>query len=386
MSVDPSCGGTKVWLNADEPNDDCKLYAVSAVPAKAPGVTRVWVDGCFDMLHFGHTNAIRQAAALGHELFVGSHSDEEIVRYKGPPIMHAEERYEALRACKWVTFVVENYPYVTRLKDMERLDVDFVVHGDDISVGLDGKNSYQEMIDAGKFKVVKRTAGISTTDLVGRMLLCTKQHLLAEDEEPVVPEEQSASTTVRYLTTNRKIVQFSNNKAPTEEDRIVYVDGSFDLFHVGHVRVLEKARAAGSYVIVGLHEDSVVNEEKGSNYPIMNMNERVLGVLSCRFVDEVVMGVPYRVTEEVLDSLNVDVVVGGASRFTGPRGDPYVVPKAKGIFQEVSSGSELTTDSVIERVMENRAAFLTRQKAKNAKDKKGEETKAEEYRNVREVQ
>lgn len=383
----------RVHLNPDEPDDVYPMFGVTAVPPKKAGTIRIWVDGCFDMLHFGHTNAIRQAASLGAELFVGSHSDEEIIRYKGPPIMHADERYEALRGCKWVTFVVENYPYVTRLKDMDRFEIDFVAHGDDISVDLNGRNSYQEIIDAGRFKVVKRTDGISTTDLVGRMLLCTKDHL--QDNNVHVPPENLADTSLRYLTTSRKIVQFSNNTTPKSDDKIVYVDGSFDLFHIGHMRVLEKARSFGTYVIAGIHEDDVVNRQKGKNYPIMNLNERVLGVLSCRYVDEVVMGVPFRVTKDLIDKLNIDVVVAGrnledvdASESDvegGSPSTPYDVPKGLGIFHEVDSGTDLTTDRLIERVVENRRAFLERQAAKKKKDSASELAKPAEYKNIREV-
>lgn len=377
----------RVHLNADEPTDAYPMYGRGPIPPKKPGTLRMWVDGCFDMLHFGHTNAIRQAAMLGHELFVGCHSDEEIIKYKGPPIMHDEERYEALRACKWVTYVVENYPYVTRLKDMDRFEIDFVVHGDDISVDLNGRNSYQEIMDAGRFKVVKRTEGISTTDLVGRMLLCTKQHQLPSEAVPTIQEDQMGKSSVRYLTTNRKIVQFSNNTQPKPDDKIVYVDGSFDLFHIGHMRILQRAREFGTYVIAGIHEDQVVNEHKGKNYPIMNLNERVLGVLSCRWVDEVVMGVPFSVTKDLIETLNVSAVVSGSVKegeYVGQL-DPYAVPKSLGIYHEVDSGCELTTDLVIQRVVENRIAFLERQAAKTKKDKRSEEMKPEEYRNVREV-
>lgn len=54
------------------------------------------------------------------------------------------------------------------------------------------------------------------------------------------------------------------------------------MFHVGHLDFLEKARAEGDYLIVGLHTDPVVNQYKGANYPIMNLHERVLSVLACR--------------------------------------------------------------------------------------------------------
>lgn len=51
---------------------------------------------------------------------------------------------------------------------------------------------------------------------------------------------------------------------------------------IGHLDFLEKARANGDFLIVGLHSDSVVNRTQGRNYPIMNLHERVLSVLACK--------------------------------------------------------------------------------------------------------
>ncbi|CCW62756.1 unnamed protein product [Phytomonas sp. EM1] len=389
MSVKVPSG--RVWLNADEPNDPYPLFSTTTIPPKAPGAIRIWVDGCFDLLHFGHANVLRQASRLGTELFVGSHSDEEVIQHKGPPIMHEDERYESLRACKWVDYVVENYPYCTRLKDIERFEIDFVVHGDDISVGLDGHNSYQEIIDAGKFKVVKRTEGISTTDLVGRMLLCTKVHMLNSlDDVDVQSSNPDAIQTSHYLTTSRKIVQFSNNRLPKKGDKVVYVDGSFDLFHVGHIRVLQKARALGDYLIAGIYADKECNRIKNHNYPIMNLNERILGVLSCRFVDEVVMGVPIIITEDIIKSLRIDIVVSGKFRVednsnTSEIDLSHELPKKLGIYREVDSECTLSTDTLIERIVRNRMDFINRQSKKRIADKKNDEQKPAEYRNVEEL-
>ena len=47
----------------------------------------------YDMVHFGHANALRQAKALGDKLIVGIHNDAEITRHKGPPVFTQEERY-----------------------------------------------------------------------------------------------------------------------------------------------------------------------------------------------------------------------------------------------------------------------------------------------------
>lgn len=60
---------------------------------------RVYMDGCFDLMHYGHANALRQAKTLGDELVVGVVSDEEIIANKGPPVLSMEERYSSYRPC-----------------------------------------------------------------------------------------------------------------------------------------------------------------------------------------------------------------------------------------------------------------------------------------------
>jgi ethanolamine-phosphate cytidylyltransferase len=86
----------------------------------------------------------------------------------------------------------------------------------------------------------------------------------------------------QFLPTTQKINQFSDGKGANPGDRIVYVAGAFDLFHIGHLDFLEKAKEHGDFLIVGLHTDTIVNQYKGGNYPIMNLHERVLSVLACK--------------------------------------------------------------------------------------------------------
>ena len=71
-------------------------------------------------------------------------------------------------------------------------------------------------------------------------------------------------------------LQFAEGKEPAPGDKIVYTVGAFDMFHVGHIDFLEKAKKMGDYLIVGLHTDQEVNKYKGCNYPILNLHERVL--------------------------------------------------------------------------------------------------------------
>jgi len=144
------------------------------------------------------------------------------------------------------------------------------------------------------FREVQRTAGVSTTDLVGRMLLMTRQHFRQGDNEYSVDREPSKSMgqdrnarspwtgCSQFLPTTQKIIQFSDGKSPQPGDKIVYVAGAFDLFHVGHLDFLEVAKKEGDYLIVGLHTDPAVNRYKCGNHPIMNLHERVLSVLACK--------------------------------------------------------------------------------------------------------
>jgi ethanolamine-phosphate cytidylyltransferase len=96
-----------------------------------------------------------------------------------------------------------------------------------------------------------------------------------------------------FLATTRRILNFSNNREPKATDKVVYISGSFDLLHTGHVEMLKKAKARGDYLYVGLWPDEVVNYYRGHNYPIISLHERVLMVLASRYADDVIIGAPY---------------------------------------------------------------------------------------------
>ena len=57
-----------------------------------------------------------------------------------------------------------------------------------------------------------------------------------------------------------------------------------------HNNDMQAAKQAGDFLLVGVHTDEDVEERRGCHLPIMNLHERALSVLSCRYVDEVVIG------------------------------------------------------------------------------------------------
>lgn len=132
---------------------------------------RVYMDGCFDMMHYGHCNALRQARALGDELVVGVVSDAEIIANKGPPVTPMHERMIMVKAIKWVDEVIPDAPYAITEGFMKKLfeeyNIDYIIHGDDPCVLPDGTDAYALAKKAGRYKQIKRTEGVSSTDIVG---------------------------------------------------------------------------------------------------------------------------------------------------------------------------------------------------------------------------
>jgi len=175
----------------------------------------------------------------------------------------------------------------------------------------------------------------------------------------------------QFLPTTHKIAQFQDHVVEPDFDKdvIIYVDGGFDLFHVGHIEFLKKAKEMGTYLIVGLHDDSVITQVKGQGFPIMNLHERVLGVLSCRYVDDVVIGAPFVVTKDVIDSLNVSIVVQGTVSEPRPQNDPFALAKSLGIHKQIESPrGDLTTTEIVNRILESMSEFEARNLKKQQKE------------------
>ncbi|XP_044715683.1 cytidylyltransferase-like domain-containing protein [Hirsutella rhossiliensis] len=394
---------------------DEELHAPQGEPAKELLEGRIWVDGCFDFFHHGHAGAMVQARQLGDELYVGVHSDEDILANKGPTVMTLDERLAATNACRWVTKSIGHAPYVTQLPYISHYGCKYVVHGDDITSDSNGNDCYRFVKEAGRFKVVKRSPGISTTDLVGRMLLCTKTHFIHSLQKMLVGDEGYGSHDERlaqghammeriklYATdetakapgadvwfwsataaqtapnASGSFGKLLGGRGPRPGQRIVYVDGGFDLFSSGHIEFLRKRRAAdggdygSAFVVVGVHEDGVINEWKGINYPIMNIFERGLCVLQCKYINAVVFGAPFTPTKAYLTSLPwgpPDAIYHGPTSFMPLTYDPYTDPKEMGIYREIGEHafSEVNAAEIVQRIMKSRDMYEARQRAKGVK-------------------
>lgn len=69
--------------------------------------------------------------------------------------------------------------------------------------------------------------------------------------------------------------------------KIVWVNGTFDVLHIGHIKLLEYARSLGDKLVVGVDTDNRVMGAKGPNRPVNKLKERIEFLKAIKYVDEV---------------------------------------------------------------------------------------------------
>ena len=92
----------------------------------------------------------------------------------------------------------------------------------------------------------------------------------------------------------------------------VFVNGTFDLLHPGHIALLNYAKSLGNYVIVGIDTDDRVREKKGPTRPIYNQDDRGLMLVALKAVDEVRYFDSDESLEALVKEVKPDVMVVGS--------------------------------------------------------------------------
>jgi cytidyltransferase-like protein len=128
---------------------------------------KIYVDIVGDLFHLGHVNLFKKARSLGDYLIVGVHADKDVEFYKRRPVLSLKERSEVIKSCRYVDEVVESAPLVITKNFINKYDISYVVHGDDVSDEV--KRQHKIPYDLGMVKYVPYTEGISTTDIIQRI-------------------------------------------------------------------------------------------------------------------------------------------------------------------------------------------------------------------------
>jgi len=129
----------------------------------------------------------------------------------------------------------------------------------------------------------------------------------------------------------------------------VYVDIVGDLFHAGHIEFLRKAKSFGDYLIVGVLADDTVEEYK--RRPVLCLEDRVKVIRACKYVDEVIVAPPLRLTEQMVRDLKINYVVHGDDFNQDTLEDQYGVALKLGIFRTVPYTPGISTTAIIKRIV-----------------------------------
>lgn len=250
-------------------------------------------------------------------------------------------------------------------------------------------------------QVLAHSINLTFPDLVGRMLLCTRNHLIPSSSS-IFAEPKTVEMLTNYSSPpagsgpGTPVYRYQNNTlnplvlgvSPKPGQKIIYVDGTFDLFTPGHVELLRLifASADSPYVVVGIHEDYTINKIKGYNYPIMNILERTLVVLQCKYVSALVISAPYTPSKVYLTT---DLgVLAPAEVWHGPtkvieadgEGNPYADAKELGLLRSIDSHrwDDISASKIVDRILKRRLDFEERQRKKGVKAVLEEELKITE--------
>ena len=152
-----------------------KIYAREGLKEKIDHLRRegkkiVFTNGCFDILHVGHTRYLKEAKKMGDVLVLALNSDESVRSLKGErrPLVPESERADVVASLESVDFVII-FDELTPLSLIEYLKPDVLVKGGDWAEDqVVGRESVKNW--GGKVIIIPEIKGSSTTNIVEKII------------------------------------------------------------------------------------------------------------------------------------------------------------------------------------------------------------------------
>lgn len=144
--------------------------------------------------------------------------------------------------------------------------------------------------------------------------------------------KQTAHKVISQEALKNKVADWQSNGL-----KVVFSNGCFDILHLGHIDYLEKARAFGDKLVIGLNSDESVQKLKGENRPINNEEARARMLAALSFVDGVtVFG--EETPKELIEYLLPNVLV---------KGSDYSVENIVGAKSVIANGGVVNTIDLV---------------------------------------
>ena len=112
--------------------------------------------------------------------------------------------------------------------------------------------------------------------------------------------------------------------------KVIYTSGVFDLFHIGHLNLLKRARSMGDRLVVGLSTDHFVESYKGSR-PVIPYNQRKEILESIKYVDAVIRQNCVEKIRNMVDAGANVIVMGDDWKEKGIMGQETIIKSGKKI-------------------------------------------------------
>lgn len=172
-------------------------------------------------------------------------------------------------------------------------------------------------------------------------------------EQTIVEQQQHlalCTQTLPVLDASVLSKQTPKQSQQVHERRTIYMDGVFDLFHVGHLTAIQQCARLGDRVLIG-----VVGDKDAAGYkrpPIILAQDRVAVVAALSVVDKVICPCPLVVTEDFLLQHEIDLVVHGFANKddAAKQAEFFRVPIQLGKFQQIEYYQGLSTTDIIQKI------------------------------------
>lgn len=189
----------------------CSTTLFSTTIIKKPGEKLVYVDGIYDLAHFGHAASFEKAKQYAAKFFklpkskikllVGI-NDGDLKKYKREPVMSVEQRAREVEAMKGVDAVIYPASLKTSNTFIDKEGIDLVMHGDDYTQAKINK-FYNDPNKRGIFKMYPYEKGISTTKLIRRATTLTLESLLEQSTNET--DKKILSQAIKLVKNSKKI-------------------------------------------------------------------------------------------------------------------------------------------------------------------------------------
>lgn len=216
-------------------------------------------------------------------------TDEEIIKAAQTLLKNTDSQYVLTTRGKDGMTLVSKDEY-KHIKCMSREVYDVTGAGDTvISYLAVGLLNNIDLIDS--IQIANYAAGVEVSKMGTYAVTIEEIKEYIEDDNNVLFEN-------KILTSK----QLSDILKKRQNKKVVFTNGCFDIFHVGHARYLREASKLGDILVVGVNSDDSVKRLKGEERPIIGQKERMELLASLSFVSYVVMfdeDTPYRLIEEI---------------------------------------------------------------------------------------